>query len=316
MRIAVVGAGAIGGFLAGALARSGNDVTVVAHGPHLAAIREHGLTVRGDLGSFTVSTNALETLSGDFDIILATFKSHQWPDFLAQLRPYARTSSTLVTMQNGLPFWYVREPTLQSVDPGGRIGALFNDDEQLVGGAVHVSAHLVEPGVVSQSGGTRLVVGRPQGGPGDARVENVAVAMLAAGLAVEIDEDIRATVWLKLANNVGLNPISALEGKTLRPILSDERTRSQVRELIVETLAVGRALGVVDEVDVEARIDYAARLADVKTSMLQDIEARRSVEVDPMLGAVIELAQRLDVAVPLVRQAFARVRALERQRRC
>jgi 2-dehydropantoate 2-reductase len=219
-------------------------------------------------------------------------------------------------MQNGLPFWYVREPALERVDPGGRIGAVFRDDEQLVGGAVHVSAHLAEPGVVNQSGGTRLVVGRPQGGPADARVENVADAMRAAGLAVEIDEDIRATVWLKLANNVGLNPISALEGKTLRPILSDERTRSQVRELILETLAVGRALGVVDEVDVEARIDYAARLADVKTSMLQDIESGRSVEVDPMLGAVTELAQRLGIAVPRVRQALERVRELERQRRC
>jgi 2-dehydropantoate 2-reductase len=315
MRVAVVGAGAIGGFLAGVLARSGNEVVVVARGAHLAAIRKNGLAVSGDLGSFTVRVTAADTIAGlgSFDALLLTFKAHQWPGFLDQLRPYARSEASIVTLQNGLPFWYVREPALESVDPGGRIGALFADS-RVVGAAVHVSAHLSAPGTVRQSGGTRLVIGDPigQGNARNERVETLSACMRDAGLQPEIDSDIRKTVWLKLANNVGLNPISAIEGKTLRPILADERTRSAVRDLIVETLAVGRALGVVREVDVEARIDYAARLADVKTSMLQDIELGRPLEIEPMLGAVIELADRLDVAVPHVRDAYARIHALEK----
>ncbi|HVS46340.1 MAG TPA: 2-dehydropantoate 2-reductase [Verrucomicrobiae bacterium] len=316
MRVAVVGAGAIGGFLAGALARSGSEVVIVARGAHLAAIRKNGLVVSGDLGSFTVRVTAAETIAGlEFDALLLTFKAHQWPGFLDQLRPHASSEATIATFQNGLPFWYVRKPALESVDPGGRIGALFADS-RIVGAAVHVSAHLSAPGAVRQSGGTRLVLGDPagRGNERNERVEALSACLRAAGLQPEIDSDIRKTVWLKLANNVGLNPISAIEGKTLRPILSDERTRSAVRDLIVETLAVGRALGVVREVDVEARIDYAARLADVKTSMLQDIELGRPLEIEPMLGAVIELADRLDVAVPHVRDVYARIHALEKAR--
>ena len=309
MRVAVVGAGAIGGFLAGALARSGNDVTVVARGPHLAAICKNGLHVSGDLGTFDVRVTAGQALSGVYDALLLTFKAHQWPGLFELLKPYAKSQATIVTMQNGLPFWYVRKPALESVDPGGRVGALF-DDARIVGAAVHVSAHLSAPGNVSQSGGTRLMVGDPAGRNGE-RVEELAACLRDTGLQPEIDDDIRRTVWLKLANNVGLNPISALEGKTLRPILADERTRGDVRALMLEALAVGRALGVVDEVDVEARITYAARLADVKTSMLQDIELGRPIEIDPILGAVIELADRLNVPVPRVRDAYARVRALD-----
>jgi len=312
MRVAVVGAGAIGGFIAGALVRSGNDVTVVARGPHLAAIQNDGLTVHGDLGSFVVRLDARAAIDGPFDIVLLTFKAHQWPGFYEQLAPYAHTATTIATLQNGLPFWFVRTPPLENVDPGGRIGALF-DDEQVVGAALHISAHLSAPGVVRQSGGTRVVIGDPVG-LDSPRTQSLAALLGAAGLQIEIDPNIRTTVWLKLANNVGLNPITAIEGRTIRPTLLDERTRSDVRELMLEALAVGRAVGAVDDVDVEARLNYAARLDDVKTSMLQDIELGRPIEVDPMLGAVIELAERYDVPVPLIRAAYAYVRALEKKR--
>ena len=169
-RVAVVGAGAIGGFLAAALAKSGVRVAIVARGAHLAAIRRDGLRVESELGSFAVRVDASDDLRhfGDVDVLLLTFKAHQWPAFRAQLEPFAAGTSTVVTMQNGLPFWYVREPPLESVDPGGAIGNLFADD-RVIGAVVHVSGQIVAPGVVRQSGGLRYVLGEPSGGGHRAR---------------------------------------------------------------------------------------------------------------------------------------------------
>ena len=311
MRIAVVGAGAIGGFIAAALARAGADVAVVARGAHLDVIRRKGITlVQSDLGPFTARVEAGDDLRalGEFDAVLLTFKAHQYPELLPQLAALAQTNATVITLQNGVPFWYVRKPSLDSVDPGGRIGALF-PDERIVGGVVHVSGHIVEPGKIHQSGGMRYAFGAPQGGTSE-RVELLMSAFASAELAPQLDPDIRGTVWLKLVNNVGLNPVSTLHGLTIRQMLERGPTRDEVRTLMEEALAVGQALGVVAHVDIEARIDYAQRLADVRTSMLQDYQARRPLEVDPIVGAVAELAGRLDVPVPHVREVYDRLRAL------
>jgi 2-dehydropantoate 2-reductase len=301
MRIGVVGAGGIGGFLAGALARSGIEVAVVARGEHLAAIARDGLHVESDLGTFAARVDASDDLRtlGRFDALLLTFKAHQWPEFVPQLEPFSKSGATIATMQNGLPFWYVRRPSLESVDPSGRIANLFPDD-RIVGAAVHVSGHIARPGAIRQSGGMRYVLGPPQGGT-DARADALVAAMRAAGLSPEADPNIRATVWLKLVNNAGLNPVSALRGLTIKPMLGDPQARAEVRELMEEALHVGQAMGVVDDVDIDARIAYAARLDDVKTSMLQDYERGRPLEDGPILGALIELAQRHGVEVPKLR---------------
>ena len=305
MRIGVVGAGGIGGFLAAALARSGLPVTVVARGTHLAAIQREGLRVESDLGSFTQRVEAADDLRalGDFDVLLLTFKAHQWSGLLEQMRFVAETAVTIVTLQNGLPFWYVREPPVESVDAGGAIGSLFGD-EHVIGGVVHVSGQLVEPGFVRQSGGLRYVLGEPGGG-GSERVATLVEVFRRAGLAAELDTNIRATVWLKLVNNCGLNSVSVLRRATIKPMLADAGARAQVRGLMIEALRVGQAMKVVSNVDVDARIEYAARLDDVKTSTLQDYERGRRLEVEPILGAVIELAERHDVSVPNLRAAYA-----------
>ena len=312
MRVAVVGAGAIGGFLAAALARAGNAVAVVARGEHLEAIRRDGLhVVASDHGPFSVRVDAAADLRelGAFDALILTFKAHHWPDLFAQLEPYGSSDATLVTLQNGLPFWYVRERPLESVDPGGRIARAF-DDARIVGGVVHVSGHIAQPGRIRQSGGTRYILG-PTHPQRDGDRARALVAMFErAGLAPEYDPNVRATVWLKLVNNVGLNPVSALRGMTIKPMLADERARGEVRELMVEALRVGQAMGAVQEVDVDARIEYAARLDDVKTSMLQDRERGRPLEFQPILGPVIELAGRYGVEVPRVREAFERLREI------
>ncbi|HXO17055.1 MAG TPA: 2-dehydropantoate 2-reductase, partial [Candidatus Dormibacteraeota bacterium] len=273
-RVGVVGAGAIGGFLAGALARSGASVVIVARGEHAAAAGRAGLRIESeDLGTFKVRvgvTDDLRTVDEPFDFLLLTFKAHQWPGLLGMLAPFAGSSTALVTMQNGVPFWYAREAPLESVDPGGAIGALF-PDRQVVGSVVHVSGEIVGPGHVRQSGGLRYVFGDPGGGCG-ARAAELVRLFHGAGLAAEADSNVRRTVWLKLVNNVGLNAVSVLRELTIKPMLEDPEARAQVRRLMIEALKVGQALGVVGEIDVDARIAYAARLDNVKTSMLQDFE--------------------------------------------
>jgi 2-dehydropantoate 2-reductase len=311
MRLAVVGAGAIGGFLAAALAKAGVPVAVVARGAHLEAIQRHGISVESDLGSFTTPVEASDDLAtlGAFDALLLTFKAHQWPGFLPMLQPFAGTATTIATLQNGVPFWYVRQPPLRSVDPEGAIGGLFADD-RVVGGVVHVSGEVVAPGFIRQSGGLRYVLGNPSRA-GYAAAEPLVDVLREAGLAAELDANIRGTVWLKLVNNAGLNSISVLRRATIKPMLADGEARAQVRRLMTEALSVGQAMKVVSEVDVDARIEYAARLQDVKTSTLQDYERGRRLELEPILGAIIELAERYRVSVPHLLETYAALRQAE-----
>jgi 2-dehydropantoate 2-reductase len=301
MRIVIVGAGAIGGFIAAALSRAGAHVGVVARGAHLETIRRDGIVVdRSDIGSFTARVDASDDVRelGPFDLALLTFKSHQW----AQLLPQFPAGSTVVTLQNGIPFWFRRTPPLKTVDPGGAIGARF-DDAHAIGGVVHVSGHIASPGHLHQSGGMRYVLGEHP------LAHALADAMRDAGLQPEVVPNIRELVWLKLVNNAGLNPVSALHRASIAQMLGDDELRGEVRDLMRETLAVGQALGFVREVDIDARIDYARRLSDVQTSMLQDVLAGRDLELDPIVGAVIELAEQARVPVPRLRAAYEALRA-------
>lgn len=311
MRITVVGAGAIGGFIAAALARSGIDTAVVARGAHLEAIRDRGIRVRGDLGSFSARVDAASDLRDlpPADALLLTFKAHQWPSFMEQLAPLSKTQMPIVTLQNGIPFWFERTPPLETVDPGGRIGTLFGD-EQVIGGVVHVSGHVPSPGTIVQSGGMRYLLGEASERNSE-RIERLAEAMRAAGLQPEIDGQLRRSVWYKLVGNASLNPVSVLTGMTVGQMVRDRAALEEIRKLMIEGLEVGRALGLVDDIEREAesRIAYASRLDDVKSSMLQDAEAGRSLEIDPIIGALIEIADRRGVAVPRERALYERLRA-------
>ena len=312
MRIAIVGAGAIGGFIAAMLARAGNDVAVVARGAHLLAIQAHGLRVQSEAGAFTVDVRAgddLRTL-GSFDALLVTVKAHQLAGVLPQLGPALSEGATIVPMQNGLPFWYFADRTLESVDPGGMIHRSI-PREQIVGSVIHVSGNIAAPGSVRQSGGMLYLLGHPDGGRSQ-RAEDLAKVMRAAGLDVPVAPSIKRDVWRKLLGNASLNPVSALTRLSIAPMVEDPQTRWLIATLMRETVNVAAASGIDVEISVEERIQYAGRLSDVKTSMLQDVEAGRPLELDPIVGAVIELADEFGLEVPALRSVYALTKALER----
>ena len=303
--IVIFGAGAIGGFIAGALARSGAEVGVVARGDHLAAIRKNGLHVESVLGNFEARIPAASDLR-EFEnpkYVLLTFKSHQWSGALPQLDRALRAGATIVTLQNGLPFWYSRERPLESVDPGGRIRAAI-PYEQIIGGVVHTSGMIPAPGCVKQTGNILYPLGELDGSE-TARILQIAKLFEDAGLHAPVERDIRRLVWRKLLGNLALNPVSALTGATVRAMLDDPPTRSVLRAIVEEGLAVASAAGVEIGVTAEERLEMAMHIADVKTSTLQDLEAGKPLELEPICGATIELARRYGVPVPHVETVYA-----------
>lgn len=312
--IVIFGAGAIGGFIAGALARSGAEVGVVARGAHLAAIRENGLYVESVLGNFQTHVPAVADLR-EFDdphYVLLTFKSHQWGGVLPQFDKAVRSGATFVTLQNGLPFWYSREQVLESVDPGGRIRAAI-PYEQVIGGVVHTSGMIPAPGRVKQSGNVLYPIGELDGSE-KPRILQLAKLLEDARLHAPVERDIRRLVWRKLLGNLALNPVSALTGSTVRVMLEDPPTRAVLRAIVDEGLAVARAAGVEIGVTAEERLEMATHIADVKTSTLQDLEAGKPLELEPICGATIELAHRYGVAVPHIETVYALTQLLASSR--
>ncbi len=310
--IVVFGAGAIGGFIAGALARSGVEVGVVARGAHLAAIRKNGLQVESVLGNFEARVRAAADLREfeDPQYVLLTFKSHQWGGVLPQFDQAVRSGASFVTLQNGLPFWYSQDRALESVDPGGRIRAAI-PYQQVIGGVVHTSGMLPAPGHVKQSGNMLYPIGELDGSE-TPRIVRLAKSFEDAGLHAPVERDIRRLVWRKLLGNLALNPVSALTGATVRAMLDDPPTRAVLRAIVEEGLAVARAAGVEIDMTAEKRLDMAMHIADVKTSTLQDLEAGKPLELEPICGAAIEIARRYGVPVPHIETVYALTQLLAR----
>lgn len=311
MKAVVVGAGGIGGFIAGMLARSGTDVGVVARGPHLEAIRARGLRVESaDFGSFTAAVPTREDLRefGEVEYVLAAVKAHQLSEIAGQLQPYARTAQ-IVPLVNGVPFWYFPARNVEASDPNGTLRRLI-PDTNVIGAVVHASGNVREPGVVEQMGGARYPLGRPDGSR-DERLAELAALFTAAGFDAPVSDAIRVDVWRKLMGNVPLNPISALNRARVGTILRDPLTRALVRDVMLEVTGVAAATGVDVAIDVEARMKMAEHIADVKTSMLQDVEARRPLELEPIVGAVVEMARDRGVRVPHTDTLYALTKTLE-----
>ncbi len=276
------------------------------------AIRRSGIRVSSDLGEFTAAVPAAGDLRefGDLDYVLLTFKSQQWDGVLPQFERALAEGTVFVTLQNGLPFWYSRDRALQSVDPGGEILRTLPYG-RVIGGVVHASGHIQRPGLIRQSGGTLYPLGELDGTKTE-RITRLSQAFERAGMSAPVEPDIRRNIWRKLVNNLALNPVSALTRATVQKMLADPPVRALLRAIIDEGLAIARASGVEPGVDADERLKWAEHIADVKTSMLQDLEARRPLELEPIAGAALELARYYRVAVPHTETVYGLTKLLER----
>ena len=313
MKINVFGAGAIGGFLAAALSRAGHEIGVVARGEHLQAIRGSGhiRISQSDLGPFEARVHAAPDLRDlqPAQYVLLTFKSHQWDGALEQLQPSIAAGAALVTLQNGLPFWLDERRAIEAVDPGGTL--LRNiPRSSVIGGVVHASGHIVFPGVIHQSGGMLYPLGELDG-TDSGRVVRLSEAFTGAGMQAPVQPEIRKNVWLKVINNAALNPVSALTRARMHAMLADRAVRGLLAAIITEGIGVARATGIELGVTAEQRLEWAGRLADVKTSMLQDLEAGKRLELEPICGAVVEVAQQHGVRVPVLQNVYALTKLLQ-----
>jgi 2-dehydropantoate 2-reductase len=321
MKFAIVGAGAIGAFLGATLARAGEDVTLIARGAHLSAMQQHGVRVRGEIGDFQVAIKATDDpkTAGEVDVVVLTLKTHSVPAIAANLRPLLGPNTSVLTAQNGFPWWYFYRhggkwegTQLESVDPGGVISQNL-DPTRVIGCVVYPSTEIVEPGVVHHTEGTRFAIGEPDGSKSE-RCRRIAESFIGAGLRCPLRANIRHDIWVKLMGNVAYNPISALTRATLREIVQCAETRALAAAIMREAESVAGKLGIDMGVTVEQRLEGAEKVGHHKTSMLQDIEAGKPTELEAIVGAVIELGDKLRVELPNTKSVYACVRLLEASR--
>ena len=322
MRIAVVGAGAIGAYVGAALARGGADVTLIARGEHLRIMQERGVRVlspRGDFEAHPDATSDLEA-AGDADVVFIGLKAYSLPELAPRLGSILRPEAAVIAGQNGIPWWYFHSHggrleglALESVDPGGAIAASLRP-ESVVGCVIYCSTEIVEPGVISHIEGTRFAIGEPSGEITE-RCRRISQAFVAGGLKCPIEERLRDQIWLKLIGNSAFNPVTALTGATLGELGTRPEMVELLRGLLEESAAVATALGVQLPVSIERRLEAGIAVGDHKTSMVQDLEAGKQLEIGCMTGAVIELADRLGIDVPRTKAIHACVRLVDALRR-
>jgi len=314
MKIAVVGAGAIGGLLGARLALAGEEVCFIARNRNLQAINAEGFRLIQEDGStlHAPDVRAVQRCAeaGEQDAVLLTVKAHQVRDLLPDVRDLFGPQTTVVTMINGVPWWYFHQLAgahegrgLDSVDPGGAI-AQHIEPERVIGSVVYPAAELVTPGVVRVIEGNRFTLGEPDGSRSP-RIEALSQALMRAGFKAPVSKDIRAEIWIKLWGNLSLNPISALTHSTLQDICRFPPTRALASAMMREAQTVAEALGVVFRISLEQRLAGAEAVGAHKTSMLQDVEAGRALELEALVGAVIELGRITGVATPTIEAVYA-----------
>jgi len=314
MKIGVYGAGAIGGLMAAWLSRAGHDVSVIARGAQLDAIRRDGLRVRSKSGieSFRIKAEAQPEKIGPQDYVLVTVKAQSLTDVATTIAPLLGADTSVVTAMNGVPWWFFhgmkkRDSHLDSLDPGGKLARAI-PTERIVGCVIHLAASTPEPGLVSHNMGTKLILGEP-GGENTARTRRIADALAAAGFEIVVTNTIEKEFWVKLLGNVSFNPVSALTVSTADRLIESQEVKSYMVEIMREVLAIGRAVGVDANIDPEARIDMARALGPFKTSMLQDLEAGKRLEIDGLLAGTLEIARKAGVSAPFTESLFGLIRA-------
>ncbi len=313
-KICVYGAGAIGGYMAACLDRAGAQVSLVARGPHLAAIQQNGLTLKKD---GAVSTHHLKATDdpatlGHQDYVILALKAHGIPKIIEPLSSLLGPQTAVISAVNGLPWWYfykaetgtkLDNQPLQSVDPAGRIWHEIGP-ERAIGCVVYPACEISAAGIIQHIDGDRFSLGEPSGEASE-RVKLLGRLMIEGGLKAPQKRRIRDEIWVKLWGNCSFNPVSALTGASLDQIGNDLECRALVHAIMQECQQIGEAVGVRFNVSIEDRIEGAARIIGHKPSTRQDIEAGRPLEIDPLVTAVLELADRLDIKADTLRHVTA-----------
>ncbi len=311
-KICVFGAGAIGGYIGARLAHKAEaDVSLLARGPHLAAMETNGLTLKQGGETFTVRprvTSDPKSL-GPQDFVIVTLKAHALPLVLDQLQALLGKDTAILFAQNGLPWWYFYKHggpydgrRIESVDPGGKIWKRLGP-ERALGSVVWQAAELESPGIIAHAYGDRMPLAEPSGEK-TPRVTLLSKLLVSAGIKSPVRNNLRDEIWLKLWGNLSFNPVSVLTQGTLEQLATDQGTRRVIHDMMQQARAVGVALGVNFSIEAEERINMAKKVGNHRTSMLQDVEAGRPTELDSLLGAVIELAQMVGIVTPTLNLVY------------
>ena len=307
MRICIYGAGAIGGYMGARLSLSGVDVTLIARGPHLQAMKKNGLKIISDGQEITAYPQCTHdpAEAGPQDYVIITLKAPSVPNVLDAMQPLLGERTCVVTTANGIPWWYfygLKGPwenhRLKSVDPGNRQWDEIGP-QRVIGCVVYPACEISEPGVIKHIEGNRFTLGEPDGEKSE-RCVQLSKALISAGFKSPVRSEVRNEIWVKLWGNLCFNPISVLTHATLDVIATEAGTRGIAKSMMLEAQAIGEKLGVRFGIDVEQRINGAAAVGAHKTSMLQDLEAGRTMEIDALLGVVNELGQLVGVATPVI----------------
>jgi 2-dehydropantoate 2-reductase len=313
MKICIFGAGAIGGYMGVKLAQAGADVSLVARGPHLAAMQANGLTlIEADGTRSTVPVTASDNAAdlGPQDYVIVTLKAHSVPPVVGRMQPLIGPETTIVSGVNGVPWWYfhgvggeLEGTRLASVDPGDAQWNGFGPD-RVLGCVVYPAAEVIEPGVIKHIEGNRFSLGEPDGSKSE-RALALSRALTAAGLKAPVRPRIRDEIWVKLWGNLSFNPISALTHATLDVLCTDPGTRAVARNMMLEAQEIAEKLGVKFPIDVERRIDGGAEVGAHRTSMWQDLEMGRPMEIDALVGSVQELGRLTGTPTPTIDAVLA-----------
>lgn len=319
MKICIAGAGAIGGVLGIRLADAGHDVSLLARGAHLAAIRANGAKLVDQRGETVVRVAASDDPAdfGPQDFVVITLKTPSLPAVVPNLQPLLGNDTAVVTAMNGIPWWFcehlegpLKGRRLKTIDPDGGLAAAL-PAERIIGCVVHAGASVSEPGVIRHAAGDLFIVGEPDGATRP-RTTALSEAITGCGLTCRVTGAIHQEIWLKLVGNMGMGPISALTKLTLSGIANDPGARSLAVAMIEEAVAIGERVGLHMDMTAQARVDLGAELGDFKPSILQDLEKGRPMEIDALIGVVAEMGQLVGVATPTIDTVLALQRAQAR----
>jgi len=311
MKFLIAGAGAIGAYIGARLAQAGFDVTLFARGPHLRAMQEHGVQVKSGDGDFVARPAVAGTLEevGPVDVVFLGVKAHGLPQLDTHLKPVLGFETTVVSTQNGIPWWYFQGfggewegLRLERIDPGGVISSAI-EARRVVGSIVYFSTEITAPGVIQHIEGHRITLGEPDGTRSD-RLRGIAEALVASGLRCPATTRIRQEIWVKVLGNASLNPVSALTRATLVQMVHHPGVCSVIRDIMQEVEGVSRKLGMELPVSIDQRIAGAEKVGEHKTSMLQDVEAGRPMELEALVGAVVEIGEKLGLPMPCTRTVY------------